>query len=99
MTMRNNATHRTTMNGFAIAVAIALIFVSAALPAAAEEPYPHPATRDYPNNVYWGDTHIHTYLSGDAVFELSPDDAYRFARGEAVTGNSKHLFLADLVHP
>ena len=39
----------------------------------------------YPKNVYWGDTHLHTGLSMDAgAFgaRLSPEDAYRFARGE-----------------
>ena len=54
----------------------------------AEEPYSPPVRQPYPNNVYWGDTHLHTYLSGDAVFRLSPDDAYRFAKGEVVNGNS-----------
>ena len=42
----------------------------------------------YPDNVYWGDTHLHTNLSGDAVFRLGPDEAYRFARGETVTTTS-----------
>ena len=34
----------------------------------------------YPENVYWGDTHLHTGLSLDAgAFgaRLSPEDAYR----------------------
>lgn len=38
-------------------------------------------------NAYFGDTHIHTALSLDAVLQgtrLTPADAYRFARGEAV---------------
>ena len=38
-------------------------------------------------NPYFGDTHIHTALSLDAVLQgtrLSPEDAYRFARGEEV---------------
>jgi hypothetical protein len=44
-----------------------------------------------PTQLYWGDTHVHTTLSGDAFqggVRLSPEDAYRFARGEAVRSNS-----------
>lgn len=40
------------------------------------------------NNVYWGDTHLHTDLSLDAgAFgnRLGMDDAYRFAKGIEVT--------------
>lgn len=40
-----------------------------------------------PDRVYWGDTHIHTYLSGDAFgmgSRLTPDEAYRFAKGQPV---------------
>jgi len=43
------------------------------------------------NNVYWGDSHLHTGLSLDAgLFGniLGPDDAYRFARGEQLTASS-----------
>ena len=43
--------------------------------------------RDYPDNVYWGDTHVHTYLSGDAFgmgTRVTPDEAYRFAKGEQI---------------
>lgn len=43
------------------------------------------------NQLYWGDTHLHTELSFDAgAFgaRLSPDDAYRFARGEEVTATT-----------
>ena len=44
--------------------------------------------------VFWGDTHVHTALSGDAFAlgtRLTPDDAYRFAKGEAVvaTGGTR----------
>jgi hypothetical protein len=38
-------------------------------------------------NAYFGDTHIHTALSLDANLQgnrLTPSDAYRFARGDAV---------------
>ena len=46
---------------------------------------------EYPRQVYWGDTHVHTALSGDAFnggVRLKPEDAYRFARGEAVVATS-----------
>ena len=48
------------------------------------------AQRDFPSNVYWGDTHLHTGLSLDAgLFGniLGHEDAYRFARGEEITAS------------
>ena len=48
------------------------------------------AQRNFPSNVYWGDTHLHTGLSLDAgLFGniLGHEDAYRFARGEEVTAS------------
>src|SRR5210317_415333 len=45
------------------------------------------AARDFPNEVLWGDSHLHTGLSFDAGAAgcvLLPDDAYRFAKGEEV---------------
>lgn len=47
--------------------------------------------RQYPSEVFWGDTHVHTGMSMDAgAFgaRLTPADAYRFARGEQVTSSS-----------
>jgi hypothetical protein len=46
-------------------------------------------------NLYWGDTHLHTKISGDAYImgesSLSPDDAYRYAKGlPVVNALSKH---------
>ena len=41
----------------------------------------------YPQNVYFGDTHLHTSWSADAGMAgatLTPEDAYRVARGEVV---------------
>lgn len=49
------------------------------------------AGRDYPTRVFFGDTHHHTANSGDAFMNgdrLSPEDAYRFARGEEVVSSS-----------
>jgi len=46
---------------------------------------------DAPDNVYYGDTHLHTSYSTDAGFfgnRLVPDAAYRFAKGEVVTASS-----------
>jgi hypothetical protein len=43
------------------------------------------ADRNFPTKVFWGDTHLHTGMSLDAgAFgaTLTPDDAYRFAKGE-----------------
>jgi hypothetical protein len=42
---------------------------------------------DYPDRVFWGDTHLHTSYSYDAGLvgnTLGPDKAYQFARGEQV---------------
>ena len=47
---------------------------------------------DFPERVYWGDTHVHTSMSADANSvgnaTLTPADAYRFARGETVTASN-----------
>ena len=54
---------------------------------AAAETYSPNLDDAYPDNVYWGDTHLHSYLSGDAFAlgsRLTPDNAYRFAKGEVV---------------
>jgi hypothetical protein len=45
-------------------------------------PYPQ---QKFPNQVYFGETHLHTSFSTDAGMvgnTLGPDDAYRIARGE-----------------
>jgi hypothetical protein len=49
------------------------------------------AQRNFPDRVFWGDTHLHTGLSMDAGLfgaRLGLDDAYRFARGEEVMASS-----------
>jgi len=57
-------------------------------PGKAYSPY---AQRNFPSEVLWGDTHLHTGLSVDAGLfgaRLGLDDAYRFARGEEVMASS-----------
>ena len=49
------------------------------------------AGRNFPTQVLWGDTHLHTGMSMDAgAFgaRLVPEDAYRFARGEELTSST-----------
>ena len=47
---------------------------------------------EHPANLYWGDTHLHSSWSADAGSYgnrlLAPDQAYRFARGEAVVAHN-----------
>ncbi len=73
------------------------VVAQSAAPAAAPPPENEPAQPDdyspyagddFPRRVLWGDTHVHSHLSLDANISgnksLSPTDAFRFARGEAV---------------
>ena len=69
--------------GFGI---LALLFSTTVV---AEDSYSPYAEQDYPIDVYFGDTHLHTNVSNDGFnFDggRSPEEVYRFARGEAVTG-------------
>jgi hypothetical protein len=46
---------------------------------------------DYPDQVFFGDTHLHTSYSTDAGMfgnKLGPEEAYRFAKGEVVTSST-----------
>jgi hypothetical protein len=46
--------------------------------------------QDHPSLLLWGDTHLHTDMSPDAATlgnrRITPETAYRFARGEVVQG-------------
>lgn len=49
------------------------------------------AGRDYPTQVFFGDTHHHSANSGDAFMNgdrLGPEDSYRLARGEEIVSLS-----------
>lgn len=53
---------------------------------------------DYPTEVYFGDTHVHTGWSADAGMDgaiTGPEDAYRFAKGMAVDSNSGQVAQLD----
>jgi hypothetical protein len=54
--------------------------------------YSSPVGKNYPKNVYWGDTHLHTRNSADAYslgnMNLTPADAFRFAQGREVVAHN-----------
>jgi len=85
---------------------VALVFsaVAAAAGAAPLDPsddsdYSPNAREDFPMQVFWGDTHVHSAFSMDASLagntRLTPADAYRFARGEGVRTASGKLARLD----
>ena len=60
-------------------------------------PYPE---KTFPNNVFFGDTHLHTSYSTDAGMVgniVGPEDAYRLARGGVIT--SSHGLKVKLSRP
>ena len=73
-------------------LAIALgILIAPALAAQVADNFSPFVDRTGLESVYWGDTHLHTAFSTDAGMignTLTPDDAYRFARGEQVTSST-----------
>ena len=82
---------------FAIPVAFHVFAVQAQEGNRHYSPY---ANRGFPENVYWGDTHLHTSISVDAYTfgnRLGLEEAYRFARGEQVEATSGQL--VRLVRP
>ena len=64
----------------------------ASMAALADSRYSAPVGKNYPLNLYWGDTHLHSRNSADAYslgnMNLTPADAYRFARGEELTAHN-----------
>jgi Protein of unknown function (DUF3604) len=51
-------------------------------------PYPN---QHFPNRVFWGDTHHHSNFSFDDGLmgtKLSPEESFRFARGEEMISNT-----------
>ncbi|HEX4507955.1 MAG TPA: DUF3604 domain-containing protein [Alphaproteobacteria bacterium] len=64
------------------------------------QPYSEPTANKIPLRVMWGDAHLHTEFSFDAGLvgtRLSPEDAFRFARGDEVISTTG--VPAQLRHP
>ena len=59
------------------------------------------ARADESTHLYWGDLHVHSNRSPDSFAfgnqRLTPDDAFRFAKGEAIKSNSGSI--AQLTRP
>jgi hypothetical protein len=88
------------MKRFGFIILAPLFFASPAIaaeftlsqPGAPEIEYSPHINKSFPQQVFWGDTHLHTTYSPDAGmvgnFNLGPADAYKFARGEQVQANN-----------
>ncbi len=87
-----------TIRFTASALVMAMVLGGSTAVGASGAPAPPAKTRGIPatphlpgynadRNAYFGDMHVHTSLSNDAyIFNVrkTPDDAYRFAKGEAI---------------
>jgi hypothetical protein len=91
-------TYRTYAAPSAVA-ALLLVLLAAGTAGAQDAPAVQPGKRtyspypaqDFPNRVFFGDTHLHSSYSTDAGMlgnSLGPDAAFRFARGETVTSST-----------
>ncbi len=70
---------------------MAAVSTAAAPQDLAEQPYSPWVEQGFPQRPLFGDTHLHTAQSFDAVSFgtlLGPEQAYRFARGEEVTSST-----------
>lgn len=71
-------------------VPVATALAQHAAPQRPTREYSPNLTANYPDRVFFGDTHLHTSFSADAGMvgnRLPPAQAYRFARGETVTAS------------
>ncbi|GGO78951.1 hypothetical protein GCM10011348_12050 [Marinobacterium nitratireducens] len=82
-----------------LSIAVLASLCSSAFAASGSQSYSPKAGQDYPQQVYWGDTHLHTSYSFDASMmgnkQLGPADAYRFARGEEVEAHNGMVARLD----
>ena len=80
-------------SAFTISCMFAVSALQADVPSAANiaQKYSPYVNQNFPNQVFFGDTHLHTSFSPDAGLigaTMTPDDAYRFARGERITSST-----------
>ena len=74
--------------------AVAVVAMILALPicAKSDPSYSPPVENDFPKQVFWGDTHLHTNLSTDANAQgnknISPADTYTLARGGTIRAHN-----------
>jgi uncharacterized protein DUF3604 len=76
---------------FMIALTLAMPSVAAAQQTTTGADNYSPYLNDFPNQVFFGDTHLHTSYSADAGFvgtTLGPEEAYRFALGEEIMSST-----------
>ena len=77
-----------------ITLTISIVFSLAAMIAVADSgtPYSPMAGKNYPRDVFFGDTHLHTNLSPDAAAGgnrlFGHDEAYQLAMGKEVTAHN-----------
>ena len=75
-----------------IRLVVSTLLLASIGPILAEENSSLNTKPDFPAQLYWGDTHLHTNLSVDSVVfgntKLGPDDAYRFAKGLSVIAHN-----------
>ena len=89
-TLGDNLTNKKLFR-LAFTAALGAMTAASALAWASESYSPH-ASQPAPTRLYWGDTHVHSSWSTDSGSfgntRLTPDDAFRFARGEEVIAHN-----------
>jgi hypothetical protein len=82
-----------TLTTLFVVLLVSVLYLSPAAVAqtAEQKTYSPYVGREFPTNVYFGDTHLHTRLSldayGDGNTRLGPSEAYRWAKGETLAGD------------
>ena len=71
---------------------VLLLNLIATVALATDDSYSPYGDEDFPRNVYFGDTHIHSSWSADAGNmgnrRIGPEQVYRFSRGETVESHN-----------
>ncbi len=82
---------KSTLSAVLLAIPVSLVALTT-VEAQDVKPYSPAVGRDFPTNVYFGDTHLHTSMSldayGDGNSKIGPDEAYRYAKGETLIDDS-----------